>query len=223
MNAKPMSLSRFHQKATGLAIGWCSLVSLVWMEHMVCVVFGPSRSKRFGKAVAEAQTGADECSEVESGRFRASFLLGVEAAAYTGLARLLERVRHWRATEVYERNELVSSFHAKDIRVSGCPKIGHQPPPSHEPPHRRFNRGQAAVLCAAVAARIRPRAPRCGLFGAEAPLVIAAIAPVGDPETMELLANAADTEAIMADLEERAAEGDQSAKDCLAAKTGAAA
>ncbi len=79
------------------------------------------------------------------------------------------------------------------------------------------------MLCAAVAARIRPRAPRCGLFGAEAPLVIAAITPVGDPETMELLANAADTEAIMADLEERAAEGDQSAKDCLAAKTGAAA
>jgi len=40
---------------------------------------------------------------------------------------------------------------------------------------------------------------------------------------MELLANAADTEATMADLEERAAEGDQSAKDCLAAKRGAAA
>ena len=97
------------------------MVSLVWMEHMVCVVFGPSRSKRFGKAVAEAQTRADECSEVESGRFRASFLLGVEAAAYTGLARLLERVRHWRATEVYERNELVSSFHAKDIKVVDCP------------------------------------------------------------------------------------------------------
>jgi len=55
------------------------------------------------------------------------------------------------------------------------------------------------------------------------PLVIAAITPVGDPETMEPLANAADTEAIMADLEERAAEGDQSAKYCLAAKTGAAA
>jgi hypothetical protein len=60
-------------------------------------------------------------------------------------------------------------------------------------------------------------------FGAEAPRVSAAITPVADPETMELLANAADTEAIMADVEERAAEGDQSAKDCLAAKTGAAA
>ncbi|MGD0715552.1 MAG: hypothetical protein ABSB24_15410 [Gaiellaceae bacterium] len=59
------------------------------MERMVCVVFGPSRSKRFGKAVAEAHSGAGECSEVEPGRFRASFLLGVEAAAYTGLARLL--------------------------------------------------------------------------------------------------------------------------------------
>ena|GEM_PF-1612872 len=108
-------MSRFHQKATGLAIGWCSLVSLVWMERMVCVVFGPSRSKRFGKAVAEAQTGADECSEVESGRFRAGFLLSVEAAAYTGLARLLERVRHWRATEVCEDDELVSVFHAREM------------------------------------------------------------------------------------------------------------
>jgi hypothetical protein len=89
--------------------------------------------------------------------------------------------------------------------------------------HHIAGSGQAAVLCAAVAARIRPRAPRCGLFGAEAPLVSAAITPVGDPETMELLANAADTEAILAELEERAAEGDQSAKDCLAAKTAAAA
>jgi hypothetical protein len=85
------------------------------MERMVCVVFGPSRSKRFGKAVAEAQTGADEFSEVESGRFRASFVLGVEAAAYTGLARLLERVRHWRATEVCEDDELISVFHAREM------------------------------------------------------------------------------------------------------------
>jgi hypothetical protein len=85
------------------------------MERMVCVVFGPSRSKRFGKAVAEAHSGAGECSEVEPGRFRASFLLGVEAAAYTGLARLLERVRHWRATEVCEDDEPVSVFHAKEM------------------------------------------------------------------------------------------------------------
>jgi hypothetical protein len=85
------------------------------MERMLCVVFGPSRSKRFGKAVAEAHSGAGECSKVEPGRFRASFLLGVEAAAYTGLARLLERVRNWRATEVCEDDEPVSVFHAKEM------------------------------------------------------------------------------------------------------------
>ena len=48
-------------------------------------------------------------------------MLGTDSAAYTGLARLLERVRHWRATEVYEDDEPVSVFHVKDIRVSGCP------------------------------------------------------------------------------------------------------
>jgi hypothetical protein len=85
------------------------------MERTVCVVFGPSRSKQFGKAVAEAQTGADECSEVEPGRFRASFMLDVEAAAYTALARLLERVRNWRATEVNEDEEPVSSDHAREM------------------------------------------------------------------------------------------------------------
>ena len=46
--------------------------------------------------------------------------------------------------------------------------------------------------------------------------------PEGDPETMALLATAADAETIRADLEERAAKGDQSAKDYLAAKAAAA-
>ncbi|MBA3556380.1 MAG: hypothetical protein H0W29_16730, partial [Gemmatimonadales bacterium] len=66
------------------------------------VEFGPSRSKRFGKALAEAQSGAGECSEVEPGRYRVRVHLGEDSAAYSSLARLLERVRHWRATEVYE-------------------------------------------------------------------------------------------------------------------------
>ncbi len=91
------------------------------MERLVTVEFGPSRSKRFGKAVAEAQSGAGECSEVEPGRYRASFVLGTDFAAYAGLARLLERVRHWRATEVYEDDEPVSAFHAKDIKIVDCP------------------------------------------------------------------------------------------------------
>ncbi len=36
------------------------------MERLLTVEFGPSRSKRFGKAVAEAQNGAGECSELEN-------------------------------------------------------------------------------------------------------------------------------------------------------------
>jgi len=85
------------------------------MERRVTVEFGPSRSKRFGKAVAEAQRGGGECSELEPGRYRVRFVLGEDAAAYAGLARLLERVRHWRATEVYEEDELVSSYHAREM------------------------------------------------------------------------------------------------------------
>jgi DNA invertase Pin-like site-specific DNA recombinase len=46
--------------------------------------------------------------------------------------------------------------------------------------------------------------------------------PEGDPETMAILATAADAKTIMADLEERAAKGDQSAREYLAAKTAAA-
>jgi hypothetical protein len=53
--------------------------------------------------------------EVESGKYRAKFLLGTDSAAYTGLARLLERVRHWRATEVCEGDEPVSAYHAKEM------------------------------------------------------------------------------------------------------------
>ncbi len=91
------------------------LVRVVWVERLVAVEFGPSRSKRFGRALAEARGGVGVCSELEPGRYRASFLLGEDSAAYTGLAHLLERVRHWRATEVYEDDELVSAFHAKEM------------------------------------------------------------------------------------------------------------
>jgi hypothetical protein len=86
------------------------------VERLLTVEFGPSRSKRFGKAVAYAQRRPGECTQIEPGRYRVRFLLATDAAAYSGLARLLELVRHWRATEVYEGgDEPVSVFHTKEM------------------------------------------------------------------------------------------------------------
>jgi hypothetical protein len=107
------------------------------VERVLTVEFGPSRSKRFAKAVAEAQSGGGECSELEPGSYRVRFVLGSGGSVYTSLARLLQRVRNWRATEVYEGDQLVSSYHARDIRVSGCPKIAHRPPPREQASLRR--------------------------------------------------------------------------------------
>ncbi len=90
-------------------------VTVVEVERLFTVEFGPSRSKRFGKALAEARGGARECSEIEPGRYRATFILGEETAAYAALAALLGRVRHWRASEVYEGEEPVSAYHAKEM------------------------------------------------------------------------------------------------------------
>ena len=85
------------------------------MERLLRVEFGPSRSKRFAKAVALAQGGPGECAESEPGSYRVGFLLAADAAIYSALGRLLERVRHWRATEVYEGDELVSTYQAKEM------------------------------------------------------------------------------------------------------------
>jgi hypothetical protein len=85
------------------------------MERLLRVEFGPSRSKRFLKALAEARSGAGECSELEPGSYRARFILGTEQSAYTSLARLLQRVRNWRATEVYEGEALVSTHLAGEM------------------------------------------------------------------------------------------------------------
>jgi hypothetical protein len=92
-----------------------SAAPLLWMERLLTVEFGPSRSTRFGKTVTLAQSGAGECTEPEPGRHRVRFRLSGDAAAYTGLARLLERVRHWRATEVYEEGGPVSVYHVKEM------------------------------------------------------------------------------------------------------------
>ena len=64
------------------------------MERRLTVEFGPSRSKRFAKAVAAAQSGPGECQELEPGGYRVSFLLGSDAAVYVGLARLPSETRH---------------------------------------------------------------------------------------------------------------------------------
>jgi hypothetical protein len=94
------------------------------MERLLTVEFGPSRSKRFGKAVALAQSGPGECTEVEPGRYRARFLLGEDSSLYRALGRLLERVRHWRATEVSEGGEPVSSYHAKEMAWCASFQLG---------------------------------------------------------------------------------------------------
>ena len=85
------------------------------MERPLTVEFGPSRSKRFGKAVALAQSGPGECTEIEPGRYLVRFLLGEDSALYSALGRVLERVRHWRATEVSEGGEPASVFQAKEM------------------------------------------------------------------------------------------------------------
>jgi len=91
------------------------LVKVGWVERVLTVEFGPSRSKRFRKAVEEAHSGAGECSQLEPGTYRVRFLLGGEGGVYTSLARLLQRARNWRATEVYEADQLVSSYHAREM------------------------------------------------------------------------------------------------------------
>jgi hypothetical protein len=85
------------------------------MARLFTVVFGPSRSKRFAKAVELARAGPGGCNEVGPGRYQARFRLGLDADIYSALGRLLERVRHWRATEVYDEDEQISVFHTKEM------------------------------------------------------------------------------------------------------------
>ena len=123
------------------------------MERLLTVEFGPSRSKRFGKAVAQARSGPGECAEVEPDRYTVKFLLGEDAAAYSGLARLLEWVRHWRATEVYEGDELVSTYHAKEMAWCASFQLS-----TFGECRERFEYG------------ILPRCALCPLFDSERPL-----------------------------------------------------
>jgi hypothetical protein len=94
------------------------------VERVLTVVFGPSRSKRFRKAVEEARGGAGECSEQAPGSYRVRFVLGSEGRVYASLARLLQRVRDWRSTEVYEGDQLVSSYHAREMAWCASSQLG---------------------------------------------------------------------------------------------------
>lgn len=94
------------------------------VERVLTVEFGPSRSKWFQKAVAEAESGAGECNELERGHYRVRFLLHRDGQVFTGLARLLQRVRDWRASEVYEAERLVSSYHAREMAWCASSQLG---------------------------------------------------------------------------------------------------
>jgi hypothetical protein len=120
------------------------------MERALTVEFGPSPSKRFGKALTLARSGPGACTEIEPGRYRVTFLLASEAASYSALGRLLERVRHWRASEVYEDDEPVSTHYAKEMAWCASFQLG-----SFRACRFRFYWG------------IMPRCSLCPLFDAE--------------------------------------------------------
>jgi hypothetical protein len=96
------------------------LVRVGWVERVLTVEFGPSRSKRFRKAVEETQSGAGECSELAPGSYRVRFVLDSDGRVYTSLARLLQRVRHWRATECTRATS--SSLPTPPARWPGVPR-----------------------------------------------------------------------------------------------------
>jgi hypothetical protein len=125
------------------------------MGRVVTVEFGPSRSKRFGKAVAEARSGAGECGELAPNRYRTRFALGRDSGAYMGLARLLERTRHWRATEVYEDDEQVSVDHAREMAWCASGQLK-----AFGACRFRFDLGVFAALCSLSPFRCRAGDPR---------------------------------------------------------------
>jgi hypothetical protein len=75
-----VGLSPFRQPTTALlAAERClerhALVTVPAMERRVTVEFGPSRSKRFTKAVAAARSGPGKCQELEPDRYRGSCVM----------------------------------------------------------------------------------------------------------------------------------------------------
>jgi hypothetical protein len=119
------------------------------MTTTFTVEFGPSRSKRFARAVAEARS-APSFEETEPGRYRATFALDRDAGVYATLARLIQRVWHWRASEVYEGEETVSPYHAKEMAWCASSQLA-----SYGRCRFRFSYG------------VFPRCALCPLFDAE--------------------------------------------------------
>lgn len=87
----------------------------VMQPRAVSVEFGPSRSKRFARALEVAREGASEFTDLGQGRYRAGFVLGDDPAPYKALGTLVERVRDWRATEVAFEEEPASAYHVKEM------------------------------------------------------------------------------------------------------------
>lgn len=114
------------------------------------VEFGPSRSKGFARAVAEARKGDPSVAEIEPGRFRARFALERDAGVYAALSALIQRVWHWRASEVYEDEETVSPYHAKEMAWCASSQLA-----SYGTCRFRFSYG------------VFPRCALCPLFDAE--------------------------------------------------------
>jgi hypothetical protein len=85
------------------------------MERSFTVGFGPSRSKRLRKVVAEARERTQDLTEPEPGQYRARFVLGTDPQVYASLARVIELVRGWRASEVFEEHEPVSPYLVKEM------------------------------------------------------------------------------------------------------------
>jgi len=174
--------------------------------HVEAVILGDTRYLDALDAVAEAQ------------RRLAEFRDDVELVDLLGQNGFKQGLRARKEALQLAREQL-AAIRPPDKKASGKLMTFEQALPSIE---REAN---ARFIARVV---VRPGTRGCRVWpgervdvyfvGAEEPWT----EPEGDPETMAILATAADAKTIMADLEELAAKGDQSARDYLAAKTAAA-
>jgi hypothetical protein len=62
--------------------------------------------------------------ELEPGRYRVRFDLDKDAASYTSLARLLQRVRGWRASETFDQDGTLSLHHTREMAWCASAQLG---------------------------------------------------------------------------------------------------